>query len=303
MEFTQNKNIGDMCKFIPSLSDLKNKIDVFAFDQWGVLHDGEHPYKGAINCIKDLSQTSSKIYIITNSGKREKDNLSRIVKMGFENEWIDNIISSGETAWKAIESFNLPIKFNYPINCYTIARNQKDGLNWLKNNSGGIHVSNVLNADLILLLGIPDESKASDFNKILDQSFSKNIPLLCANPDLISPRHGGKLVISSGTIAQNYHEKGGIVLMFGKPYSPIFNDLFLLSKVKDKKRIAVIGDSLEHDILGGNQAGMTTVLVLSGIHNKDFLNSRSEESKRSILTKIVNGRQNYAPDFVVSNLN
>lgn len=291
-----------MCIFISSLLELKNKIDVFAFDQWGVLHDGERAYDGAIKCIEELSQTSSKIYIITNSGKRENDNLNRIVNMGFQTKWIDNIISSGETAWKAIASFNLPIKTNYPLNCYIISRNKHDGFNWLKNNSGGIRVETTINADLILLLGIPDDSKESDFNKILNESFSKNIPLLCANPDLISPRHGGKLVTSSGKIAQNYDKMGGTVLMFGKPYPPIFQALFHMSKVKDRKRIAIIGDSIEHDILGGNQAGMTTVLVLSGIHNKDFLNSNSEKNKKNILTKLINGRPDYTPDFILSNL-
>ena len=53
-----------MCIFISSLLELKNKFDVFAFDQWGVLHDGDRAYEGAIKCIEALSQTSSKIYII-----------------------------------------------------------------------------------------------------------------------------------------------------------------------------------------------------------------------------------------------
>ena len=69
-----------MCTFISSLLELKNKFDVFAFDQWGVLHDGKRAYEGAINCVMELSQTSSKIYIITNSGKRENDNLNQLWK-------------------------------------------------------------------------------------------------------------------------------------------------------------------------------------------------------------------------------
>ena len=90
--------------------------------------------------------------------------------------------------------------------------------------------------------------------------------------------------------------------MFGKPYSPIFNYLFQLSKAEDKKRIAVIGDSIEHDILGGNQAGMTTVLVLSGIHKEDFINSNTIEIKNKVLTKLINGRKNYKPDYVMMKL-
>ena len=192
-----------MSVFISSLSELENKIDAFAFDQWGVLHDGKRPYGGAIDCIKKLSQTPAKIYIITNSGKREKDNISRITNLGFKNKWIDSIISSGETAWKALASFNLPFKSNYPINCYTITRNQNEGLNWLEDNPGGIHVNNLSDADLIIMLGIPDVSKESDFSTMLEQSLSNNIPLLCANPDLVSPRHDGKLILSSGKIAHS----------------------------------------------------------------------------------------------------
>ena len=291
-----------MSKFISSLSEINNKIDTFAFDQWGVLHDGTNPYEGAINCIREISETSSEIFIITNSGKREKDNLNRIINMGFKSSWIDNIISSGETAWKALASFNLPIKIKYPINCYIISRNKDDGLKWIKNNPGGHYVSDVLKADIILLLGIPDASKESSFTKLLKKSLSKNIPLLCANPDLYSPRKDAKIVISSGKIAQNYKNIGGNVYMFGKPHSHIFDYLFKLSKAEDKKRIAVIGDSIEHDILGGNQAGMTTVLVLSGIHKEDFINSTTKEIKNKVLKKLINGRKNYKPDYVMMKL-
>ena len=105
-----------MSVFFSSFLELKEKFKVFAFDQWGVLHDGTKPYNGAIECIKNLSKNNATIFILTNSGKREKENLIRISNIGFDLNYITKVISSGETLWNSIASHDLPFKISYPIN-------------------------------------------------------------------------------------------------------------------------------------------------------------------------------------------
>ena len=291
-----------MSVFFSSFLDLKEKFKVFAFDQWGVLHDGTKPYNGAIECIKNLSKNNATIFILTNSGKREKENLIRISNIGFDLNYITKVISSGETLWNSIASHDLPFKISYPINFFVISREKYKICYWLKDNPGGNQVSKISQADCILLLGIPDNSKENDFEKLLKYSLSKNIPILCGNPDNFSPRQGGNIIISSGRIAQIYMNMGGKVYFFGKPYLPIFDHLHKLSNFENKDKIAVVGDSLEHDIYGGNKAGMKTVLVLTGIHNKNFKNLNSEKEKHDELKKLTQGNKNLMPDYVINDL-
>jgi ribonucleotide monophosphatase NagD (HAD superfamily) len=56
------------------------------------------------------------------------------------------------------------------------------------------------------------------------------------------------------------------VRWYGKPYQPAFDLALarmarLLDQPLNRKRVAMVGDSLHTDILGGNAAGMASVLV------------------------------------------
>ena len=58
--------------------------------------------------------------------------------------------------------------------------------------------------------------------------------------------------------------------MAGKPHAPIY-DLCIaeaearLGRPVDRRRILCIGDSAEHDVAGGRNAGFATLLVMQGV--------------------------------------
>ena len=96
--------------------------------------------------------------------------------------------------------------------------------------------------------------------------------ILIANPDVAAPYAGG-FSREPGAIAHTLRQThpDTRIRWFGKPHKPHF-DLALASldawladngktAIGDKKRIAMVGDSLHTDILGGAAAGLTTVLV------------------------------------------
>lgn len=62
--------------------------------------------------------------------------------------------------------------------------------------------------------------------------------------------------------------KGGNV---GTKYSvlPAIDELVLQGSSGKLSKIAIVGDTLNTDILAGNQAGILSVFVLSGVHTKD----------------------------------
>ncbi|TKR59922.1 hypothetical protein L596_029529 [Steinernema carpocapsae] len=72
----------------------------------------------------------------------------------------------------------------------------------------------------------------------------------------------------------------------GKPHRPIFD--FICSRFGiDPKRSIMVGDRCDTDILFGNNHGMDTMLVYTGIHNMDDLKRFEEEGKKELLPKFV----------------
>ena len=94
---------------------------------------------------------------------------------------------------------------------------------------------------------------------------SLSLKMICVNPDLEIIR-GKKKEICAGALALQYEKLGGKVKYFGKPYKKIYQKTLEKIKVKNKKKIIAIGDSLRTDILGANNFGIDSALVLSGIH-------------------------------------
>ena len=96
-------------------------------------------------------------------------------------------------------------------------------------------------------------------------------PVFVANPDVAAPQTGyfspepGYWMARAMQAAQ-MPVHGGAVHWYGKPYRPAF-DLALdrLNKLAgrhlDRRRVAMVGDSLHTDILGGGAAGLQSVLI------------------------------------------
>ncbi|MBX6324272.1 MAG: HAD hydrolase-like protein, partial [Rhodospirillaceae bacterium] len=60
-------------------------------------------------------------------------------------------------------------------------------------------------------------------------------------------------------------EIGGPVHLIGKPEGLIYACCLAERGQPDPGRVLAVGDSLDHDVLGGNRAGLLTVLVAGGV--------------------------------------
>ena len=110
----------------------------------------------------------------------------------------------------------------------------------------------------------------SDYAHILENLKSRDVPMICANPDQKVER-GGRLVYCAGAIARAYEALGGNVSYAGKPFQPIY-DLALeigsdmRGKPVAKDRVLAIGDGVGTDIAGASNVGIRSVFIASGVH-------------------------------------
>jgi len=282
---------------ISSLKEILDVFDVAVLDQWGVLHNGSLPYPNACQVMRLLKENKKEIVILSNSGKRSAANLKRIEKMGFPVEIISKIITSGETLWEDITELRLHIDGEIPRNIYPIYSRKSDPIDWASD-SNAIEITYELNSttDVILLMGLPDGSAVDKHDDDFKKALQFQVPLICSNPDKASPRAGG-LVVSPGALAQRYEEMGGEVIWYGKPYSPVYQAITRCFPSLNPHRFLMVGDSMEHDIAGAQNAGFLSTFVRAGVHAGDFENARSEEEILKISEDIAAAKGIRAPDF------
>ncbi len=267
---------------IQSISELLNQYDAFLIDIWGVVHDGAEPYPGVVECLNNIiSNTGSKnkmIIFMSNAPRPGPFLMKKLQEFGIKLS-TEMILSSGDLVRYQLTHLEDPL-FKKLGRCFYHLGASRN-LDIVSNLSVQIQVTESLKeANYILLTAFIDEGEAFDqFDPILKEALSLKLPAVCANPDkeiinLGKPRY------CAGVIAERYEKMGGTAYYYGKPYPGIFEfALRRLSEhgIKDKKRILMIGDTLETDILGANTAGMDSAIVLTG--NMGLALAREDQSK------------------------
>ena len=93
---------------------------------------------------------------------------------------------------------------------------------------------------------------------------------IATNPDKTLPTEEGLAPGNGASLAALEAATGVSPFVVGKPELAIF-DLALARMGVGKEGVAVIGDRLETDILGGRRVGLSTILVLSGATSRQEL--------------------------------
>ncbi len=251
---------------VASVAQLAAAFDGFILDQWGVIHDGTHPYPGAAECLIRLHGAGKRIVILSNSGKREADNLRMMKRMGFDIDLIDRFVSAGEDARTALESRVEPFHRGLGRRCYAFTRG---GDRSLLEDIGLDFVEAVEEADFLVVIGTDAPRRGvKDYETELNAGIARQLPMVCANPDLARLAPGG-LIEASGLIARRYEAQGGAVFYHGKPHAPIYGSC-LNALGCDPGRVLAIGDSVEHDVLGAARVGIASALIPGGVHGPEL---------------------------------
>lgn len=254
----------DAITYLDNIDPLLKQYRYFLVDQFGVLHDGFTPYKGAADALRAVKSTGARVIIISNSGKRASTNIARMNSLGFADDCFDRLVSSGEVAWHLLQQELIGHRFNAGVACYFLSNNND------RSAAEGLDITEVKDIDeaqLILLSGQNlDTAGLQTLCRKLEIAVQNKVPCICTNPDKVAYDRRGK-VHSSGAVAEWYESRGGEVIWLGKPYREIYDFIFNVEGIVDKHDVVCIGDSVEHDIVGGNQQSVDTVLVRTGIND------------------------------------
>ena len=247
---------------------VAERYDGFVLDLWGVVHDGVTVFPGVIDALERLRDASKKLVFLSNAPRRAEIVAAQLDEFGITAALHHGVMSSGEATWRHLHDRPDEWYRGLGSNCLRIGPVRDNqvlkGLTFEEADS-------VENADFVLVTGPQDlMSTAEPYDDMLAVARERDLPMVCANPDLEVIR-GGVRQICAGAIAARYEAQGGDVRWHGKPDASVYEPCFEMLGITDKSRILGIGDSFATDIKGANAAGLDALLVARGIHGDDLV--------------------------------
>jgi HAD superfamily hydrolase (TIGR01459 family) len=138
----------------------------------------------------------------------------------------------------------------------------------------------------LLLGGIEDIARLDDFRDALERAAACDLPMVCANPDVVAVQANGIFGVAPGAVARHYEGLGGRVFYVGKPHRPIYQLVLEALGNPAQSSIVAIGDSVEHDIGGAAGMVLDTALIMSGIHGAGFVLEGGFDANHAALARL-----------------
>ena len=124
--FKNNNNNNNNNNNMETILHEHEITDIF-LDQFGVLHDGKNAFPEAIECLRRIHHKypDVRVHVLSNSSRRRTSTLRKLKRMGFEDEWFQSAMPSGEVCHKFIEKVVLNTCANSSSSSFTFLH-----LNW-----------------------------------------------------------------------------------------------------------------------------------------------------------------------------
>ena len=240
-------------RHVRGLLEVAPDFDGFLFDSFGVLNVGETAILGAAACLDALRAMGKRIRVLTNAASYTGDAaMLKYRRMGLDVRR-DEIVSSRDVTFAHLDTVAPGLTWG------AIATADDDFAD-----AGGLRMFDLLapgrswdEAQGLLFLSSARWTPELQ-DRLVTALIRRPRPVVIGNPDLVAPREGG-LSVEPGFWAHDLQDRTGIAQhLFGKPYPEAFR--IALSGMAPG-RYAMIGDTLHTDILGGQAAGLATILV------------------------------------------
>lgn len=241
---------------IRDLDAVLDRYDAFVLDAFGVLNIGETPIPGAVERIARMRARGCAVVVLTNGASQPRAAaLAKYRRMGFDFTEAEVVASRDVAAaalgrWPEVRLWATMGPEGAGLDDIPARLEPLAGDPGLYHHAGGF-----------LFLGSEGWTEARQA-ALAEALAARPRPLVVANPDLVAPRETG-LTLEPGHFATRLAGLPGIgPHWFGKPHGNAFDTVRRrLPPGIDPARVAMVGDTLHTDILGGRAAGFGTVLI------------------------------------------
>ncbi len=259
---------------------LVDRFDAFLIDIDGTVVSGEKPVAKSKNSLRKLRKTGKPFLFVTNNARLTPAKwATRLEKTGIEAKPDEVVTSANSTADFIKRKYKNPeLKKAFVSGSVALVSEvKKTGIKLIKPDEvcGG--------CDLVIIGGHPGFGYADIATA--GTAIINGAEFIATNSNFVYPAGDGRFMPATGALAAAIEKVSGKrPVITGKPHRGIFRMcLEILGVPADK--MAVVGDSLKTDIKGGKQAGVKTVLTLTGISSREDA-----------------GKFRYKPDYVIGDL-
>lgn len=239
---------------LPSLDEVADHVDGFLLDAFGVLNVGDTAIPGAVARLRSLRARGKRLAVLTNAASYTREQLlAKYHRLGFDFT-ADEVVASRDVAVARLEKI-------------------APGATWAAISAAGDTFADI---PARLVDAVADPSALRDADGVLFLSTARWTPalqhalttalqqrprpLVIANPDIVAPREDG-LTLEPGLFGHDLLDKVPVEThWFGKPFPEAFAEGIAQTGLA-AGRLAMVGDTLHTDVLGGAAAGCRSVLV------------------------------------------
>jgi glycerol-1-phosphatase len=233
---------------------LADSFDGFLIDLDGVVWEGREFLPGAVEALRDLSAASKKIVFVTNNSVRPPEAYAARLRGARIPVADDHVITGGvATARLAAEhvgSGATVFVIGAPGFKEIVAAT---GLKLVNGDAAEAAEAVVVSAH-----------REFDYAELLTatRALQNGAALFATSRDPTLPMPGGAWPGTGAILAAIETASGATAEIGGKPEPHLFE--LARERLGGAERVAMVGDRVSSDIVGGQRAGLETILVLSG---------------------------------------
>ena len=238
--------------YAPTISEVAERWDGYVLDAFGVLNVGTTAIASALPRMEELRERGKKLCVLTNGSSAPRSKaLAKYKRLGFDFTE-EEVVSSRDVAASALQRIA-------PDATWGAISMEGDDFSDLPAKVVDLTKGGWANVDAVLFLC------AARFDREMRKRLHDAMrdfprPLVVANPDLVAPNEWG-FSIEPGFWAHELLDQQEIEThWFGKPFAAGFEAAIARTGLQPSQ-CAMVGDTLHTDILGGQAAGMGTILV------------------------------------------
>ena len=241
-----------------SLLALVDRYDAFILDGYGVINLGPEPIPGIGDTIRALRAAERGVMVLTNgAGRPSRQTARRYAGWGLE--FPERLVVSSRDALEAA------LAAQPRPGLWGVMAQPDSELETLPVETALLEDDEDIYRRADGFIFIRSEGWSTARHMLLAEALRESPrPVLVANPDVSAPYPDERYSAEPGYWALRIEAETGVRCEpYGKPFAPAFElALHRLGRAGAKRdRVAMVGDGLFTDILGGLAAGLGTVLV------------------------------------------
>jgi glycerol 3-phosphatase-2 len=236
---------------VPCLAD---RYDGFIVDLDGVVHLGWEPLPGAVDTLARLDEAGKGVVFLTNDPRLDRSSVAERLRALGVRAGEESVVTSGWAAAVTVAATGGKVL----VLGSPQLRSQVE-----RAGATVVDAADAARADRILVGG----HSGFDYAELVAacRAGANGAQLFATNRDATFPMPDGPWPATGAILAAVETALGVPAVSVGKPEPGIFR---VARERLGPGRVAVVGDRLDTDILGGRRAGFTTVLVDNGIHRR-----------------------------------